>query len=150
MRRLPLACLGTLTALALTAAPATALSTPSTPSVPSGSAPVKAAKKQAKVRVWIISGLYDGGKQWQLQGGKVGVHGNVKPYVRGQTVLVTIRQGGHKLVSYRVKVHKGKHGKKQCPERRFATGRHAGADQHDRPDQANEAAGDLCRRQLLV
>ena len=111
MRRLPLACLGTLTALALAAAPATALSTPSTPSVPSGSAPVKAAKKQAKVRVWIISGLYDGGKQWQLQGGKVGVRGNVKPYVKGQTVLVTIRQGGHKLVSYRVKVHKGKHGK---------------------------------------
>src|SRR2546421_5146353 len=114
MRRLPPACLRTLTALALTPAPATALSTPSTPStpsVPTGSAPVKAAKKQAKVRVWIISGLYDGSKQWQLQGGKVGVRGNVKPYVKGQTVLVTIRQGGHKLVSYRVKVHKGKHGK---------------------------------------
>src|SRR2546423_8121358 len=107
--RLLLAAVGALVALALFAVPATAGPVP-LPPAPSPTTPA-AAKKDAHLRVWIVSGLEDGGKLWQLQDGKVSVRGNIRPYVKHQTVLVVIRNAGHRLVAYRLPVKKGKHRK---------------------------------------
>ena len=70
-----------------------------------------AAKDPVHLRIWVASGIEDGGKMWQLQDGKVTVKGVMKPYVSGESVLVTVRQSGNKLVSYRANVNKTKHGK---------------------------------------
>jgi len=107
--RLPLAAIGALVALVLFASPAAA----GPVTLPPAGSPTTtvAAKKDAHLRVWIVSGLEDGGKLWQLQDGKVSVRGNIRPYVKHQTVLVVIRNAGHRLVAYRVPVKKGKHGK---------------------------------------
>ncbi|MBV9212504.1 MAG: L,D-transpeptidase [Actinobacteria bacterium] len=106
---LPRACLGALLALALCAPPAAA-GPISLPVGGAANAPAATAKPGAKLHVWIVSGLSDGGKLWQLQGGKVDVRGAIKPYVKHQTVLLVIRQGGHQLVAWRAKVHRGSHG----------------------------------------
>ena len=113
MRRLLFACAGSVALLAAAAAPASAGSLPGLPAAPKAPAATKAASqpKPAHLRVWIASGLDDGGLLWQLDGGRVTVHGTIRPFVKHQTVRVVMRNAGHRVRSFRVKVEKGRHGK---------------------------------------
>ncbi len=104
--RLLLAAIGALVALVVFAGPASA-------ALPPAGSPASTVvpKKDAHLRVWIASGIEDGGRMWQLQDGRVAVRGVIKPFVANQTVLVVVRNAGHRLVAYRVPVEKAKHGK---------------------------------------